>query len=288
MMDVILDAYDLEESIRIDGGPRLLMLPFVRKAIEMMLHDDKDRVLEYLKLARQVERLYQEVPDWYEVVLTSRFGPQPFHGLLGDGDNEDDRDRRSCSHEDTCDEEQGFEERDRDQHAYSHYEDQCKLDKRETCDKELDLEGKDYDCHHEDHCKRKRRERCTEEGCDREETWNEEHTFKGKDQNTQGCNREETCDEERGLKGKDQDTQRCNREETSNKECGLKRKIKIYTIMTKTKIITNSQRVLEIYKSYVRNKDYCKHKRRNQCRALHGCTNEKAHDGSHDGEKGWD
>ena len=41
----------------------------------MLLHDDKDREMEYLKLARKVERLYQEVPDWYEVVMTSRFGP---------------------------------------------------------------------------------------------------------------------------------------------------------------------------------------------------------------------
>ena len=161
-------TYDLEESIRIQGGPRLEMLPLVRKAIEMMLHDEKGRALEYLKLANQVERLYQEVPDLYEAVLTSSFGPQPFHGLLDGDDDEDDQDRRSCSREETCDEEQGFEERYQDQHAYGRCEDRCKLDKRETCDEERDLEGRDCDCHHEDHCKLKRRERCTEEGCDRE------------------------------------------------------------------------------------------------------------------------
>ena len=37
MMDVVLDAYDLEESIRREGGSRLIMLPFISKAIEMML-----------------------------------------------------------------------------------------------------------------------------------------------------------------------------------------------------------------------------------------------------------
>ena len=90
MMDVILDAHDLEESIRIEGGPRLMMLPFVRKSIEMMFHDDKDKALEYLKLERKVERLYPEIPDWYEAVLMSRFGPPPFYGLLGNDDDEDD------------------------------------------------------------------------------------------------------------------------------------------------------------------------------------------------------
>ena len=35
-----------------------MMLPFVRKAMKMMLHDEKGRALEYLKLANQVERLY--------------------------------------------------------------------------------------------------------------------------------------------------------------------------------------------------------------------------------------
>ena len=167
-------TYDLEESIRIQGGPRLEMLPLVRKAIEMMLHDEKGRALEYLKMANQVERLYQEVPDLYEAVLTSSFGPQPFHGLLDGDDDEDDQDRRSCSREETCDEEQGFEERYQDQHAYGRCEDRCKLDKRETCDEEHDLEGRDCDCHHEDHCKLKRRERCDEERYGREETCNEE------------------------------------------------------------------------------------------------------------------
>ena len=331
MMDAVLDAYDLEESIRREGGPRLIMLPFIRKAIEMMLQDDKDRAMDYLKLARQAERLYQEVPDWYEAVMTSRFGPQPFHGLLNNDEDEDDRDIRDYCHEETfneecglvrkdqdiqgcgCEErrdeehgldkrhgyvhsdreeafneEEGFEERDRDRHAYGRYEDHCKLDKGETCDKERDLEGRDYDCHHEDHCKRKRREICTEEGCDHEETWNEEHTFEGKDQDTQGCSREETCDEERGLKGKDQDTRGCNREETSDKERGLEEKDQDLHDYDKDKDhykLTKSARDLQ---SYDRDKDYYKHKRRNQCRALHGCANEKALDGSHDGEKGWD
>ena len=74
MMDVVLAAYDLEESIRIEGGLRLVMLPFVKKAIEMLLHDDKDKAMEYLKLSRKVEILFQEVLDWYETVMTSRFG----------------------------------------------------------------------------------------------------------------------------------------------------------------------------------------------------------------------
>ena len=74
MMDVVLVAYDLEESIRIEGGLRLVMLPFVKKAIEMLLHDDKDKAMEYLKLSRKVEILFQEVLDWYETVMTSRFG----------------------------------------------------------------------------------------------------------------------------------------------------------------------------------------------------------------------
>ena len=130
MEDAILAAYDLEESIRIQGGPRLVMLPLVRKAIEMMLHDEKGRALEYLNLANQVERLYQENPDLYEAVLTSRFGPQPFHGLLNGDDDEDDRDRRSCGREETCDEEQGFEERYPDQHAYGHYEDRLQTRQR--------------------------------------------------------------------------------------------------------------------------------------------------------------
>ena len=50
-MDVVLLAYNLEESIRMEGGPRLVILPFVRKTIEMLLQDDKDRAMEYLKLA---------------------------------------------------------------------------------------------------------------------------------------------------------------------------------------------------------------------------------------------
>ena len=45
MEDVILVAYDLEKSIRIEGGSRLMMLPLVRKAIKMMLHDEKGRAL---------------------------------------------------------------------------------------------------------------------------------------------------------------------------------------------------------------------------------------------------
>ena len=61
MMDVVLVAYDLEKSILIEGGMRLVMLPFVKKAIEMLLHDDKDKAMEYLKLAREAERLCQEV-----------------------------------------------------------------------------------------------------------------------------------------------------------------------------------------------------------------------------------
>ena len=124
-MDVVLVAYDLEETDRIEVGPRLIILPFLRKAIEMMLHDDKDRAMEYLKLARQVVRLYPKA------VMTSRSGPQPFHGLLDDDEDEVDRDRSSCSREETCDEEHGFEGRDRDRHAYGRYEDSCKLDKRE-------------------------------------------------------------------------------------------------------------------------------------------------------------
>ena len=395
MMDAVLDAYDLEESIRREGGPRLIMLPFIRKAIEMMLQDDKDRAMDYLKLARQAERLYQEVPDWYEAVMTSRFGPQPFHGLLNNDEDEDDRDIRDYCHEETfneecglvrneqdiqgcgCEErhdeehgldkrhgyvhsdheeafteEQGFEERDRDQHAYGHYEDRCKLDKGETCDEERDLKGRDYDCHREDHCKCKRRERGIEEGCDREETWNEEHTFEGKDQHSQGCNREETCDEEQAFKGKDQDThvcgheetcdkeygmewkdqdtqgwnpeercdeerglkredregcdneetwneehafdgkdqntQGCSHEETCDKERGLEKKdqdLHGYNQEKDHYKLTKSAQDLQGYDRY---KDYCKHKRKNQCRALHGCANEKALDGSHDGEKGWD
>ena len=59
MMDLVLVAYDLEESIRIDGGLRLVTLPFVGKAIKMMLRDGMDRAIEYLKLARHLERLYQ-------------------------------------------------------------------------------------------------------------------------------------------------------------------------------------------------------------------------------------
>ena len=105
MMDAVLDAYDLEESIRREGGPRLIMLPFIRKAIEMMFQDDKGRALEYLKLARQVERLYPEIPDWYEAVLTSRFKPQPFHGLLNDDEDEGYQGVRKYFHEETFNEE---------------------------------------------------------------------------------------------------------------------------------------------------------------------------------------
>ena len=72
MTNVVLAAYNLEESIRIEGGPRLVMLPFVKKAIKMLLHDDKDKAMEYLKLVREAERLYQEVPDWHEAVMTAR------------------------------------------------------------------------------------------------------------------------------------------------------------------------------------------------------------------------
>ena len=61
MTNVVLAAYNLEESIRIEGGLRLVMLPFVKKAIKMLLHDDKDKAMEYLKLAREAERLCQEV-----------------------------------------------------------------------------------------------------------------------------------------------------------------------------------------------------------------------------------
>ena len=37
MMDVDLAAYDMEEPIIIEGGPKLIILPFVRKGIKMML-----------------------------------------------------------------------------------------------------------------------------------------------------------------------------------------------------------------------------------------------------------
>ena len=40
-MDVALVAYDLEELIIIEGCSKLLILLFVRKAIEMMLQDNK-------------------------------------------------------------------------------------------------------------------------------------------------------------------------------------------------------------------------------------------------------
>ena len=287
-----MEAYDLEKSIRIEGGPRLMMLPLVRKAIKMMLHDEKGRALEYLKLANQVERLYQEVPDWFDSVLTSRFGSQPFLGLFDGDDNEDDRDRRSCGREETCDEEQVFEERYQDQHAYGRCEDRCELEKRETCDEECNLEGRDCDQHayghHEDHCKLKTRERCIEEGCNREEkcdeehglkredregcghkeTSNEEYWFEGKDQDTQRCNREETCDEESGLKGKDQDTQACNREETFDKERGLEETNRDPHGYDKDKDHSKLERSARDLEGYDRDKDYSKHKRRNE--ALHG------------------
>ena len=80
MMDVVLAAYVLEELIIREGGPRLVMLPFVKKAIEMLLHNDKDKAMEYLKLAREAERLYQEVPDWYEAVMKWRWDHDS-HGL---------------------------------------------------------------------------------------------------------------------------------------------------------------------------------------------------------------
>ena len=89
-----------------------MMLSLVRKAIKMMLHDENGRALEYLKLANQVESPYQEVPDWYEAVMKSRFGPQPFHGFLNDDEDEDDRDCRSYGREVTCDEERGLKSED--------------------------------------------------------------------------------------------------------------------------------------------------------------------------------
>ena len=176
MMDVVLAAYDLEESIRIEGGLRLVMLPFVKKAIKMLLHDDKDKAMEYLKLARKVERLNQEVPDWYEAVMMSRFGPQPFHGFLDNDEDEDDQDCHSCGRKETCDEEHVLERRDHDRHTYGQHEDRCKLKRREICD---------------------------EEGRDREETCAKEHGIKTKDQGIRGCSREERNNEERGLKMED-------------------------------------------------------------------------------------
>ena len=156
MMDVVLLAYDLEESIRIEGGPRLVILPFVRKAIEMMLHDDKDRALEYLKLARQVERLYQEVPDWYEAVLTSRFGPQPFHGLLNDDESEDYQDVHDYCHEETFNKECGLIRKDEDIRGCGR-EEEHGVDKRdryvhgcgleEACNKDNGFKGIDQDQH---------------------------------------------------------------------------------------------------------------------------------------------
>ena len=178
MEDAILATYDLEESIRIQGGPRLEMLPLVRKAIEMMLHDEKGRALEYLKMANQVERLYQEVPDLYEAVLTSSFGPQPFHGLLDGDDDEDDQDRRSCSREETCDEEHGLKREDRE--GCNH---------KETSNEEHQFEGNDQDT----------------QGCGHEETFSEESGLVRKDEDTQGCYGEETSDKERGLEETDQD-----------------------------------------------------------------------------------
>ena len=169
-----------------------------------------------------------------------------FYGLLDGDDDEDDRDWHSCGCEETCDEEQGFEERDRDRHAYGRYEDRCKLDKGETCDEERGLKREDR------------------EGCDNEETWNEEHAFEGKDQDTQGCSREETCDKERGLEEKDQDLHGYDKDKDHYK-------------------LTKSARDLQ---GYDRDKDYCEHKRRNQ--ALHGCANEKALNESRDGESSWD
>ena len=270
MEDAILVAYDLEKSIRIEGGPRLMMLPLVRKAIKMMLHDEKGRALEYLKLANQVERLYQEVPDWFDAVLTSRFGSQPFLGLFDGDDNEDDRDRRSCGQEETCDEECNLEGRDCDQHAYGHHEDHCKLKTRERCIKE--------GCNREERCDEEHGlKREDPEGCSHKETSNEEHWFEGKDQDTQGCNHEETCDEESGLKGKDQDTQGCNREETSDKERGLEETNRDPHGYDKDKDHSKLARSARDLEGYDRDKDYSKHKRRNE--ALHGYATLERRDG---------
>ena len=40
MIDVVLATYDLELII-IGGNPKILILPFVRKSIDMMLQDDE-------------------------------------------------------------------------------------------------------------------------------------------------------------------------------------------------------------------------------------------------------
>mgnify|MGYP006889200761 CR=1 FL=1 len=146
----MLATYDLEKSIRIEGGPRLVMLPFVKNAIKMLLRDDKDKALEYLKLARETERLYHEIPDWYEAVMTSRFGPRPFHGFLDDDEDEDDRDYCSYDREEICDEEHGFKTEGRDTQGCG---------REETCGEEHRIEGKDQDtqrCGHEETCNRKR------------------------------------------------------------------------------------------------------------------------------------
>ena len=277
MEDAILVAYDLEKSIRLEGGPRLMMLPLVRKAIKMMLHDEKGRALEYLKLANQVERLYQEVPDWFDAVLTSRFGSQPFYGFLDDDEDEDDRDCHSYGREATCDEERGLKSEDQDIRG---------RDREETCEEESGVKSEDQDirgCDHEEICDEehglKTEGRDTQE-CGREERRDEERGFEGKDQDTQGCGREETCGEEHGIEGKDQYTQRCGHEETCNSE--LEEKDQDLHDYNKDKDPFKHTRSARDLQSYDRDKDYSENERRNE--ALHGCATL----GSRDGKRSWD
>ena len=42
MMDVVLAAYDLKESIIIEDGAKLIICLFLRNAIKMMLQHDKE------------------------------------------------------------------------------------------------------------------------------------------------------------------------------------------------------------------------------------------------------
>ena len=68
----------MEELVVIDCSPKILILPFVRNAIEIMLRDDKKRVMEYLKMVKQFEILSQKDLEGCQVVtkvVTSKLVP---------------------------------------------------------------------------------------------------------------------------------------------------------------------------------------------------------------------
>ena len=144
--------------------------------------------------------LFQAVPNWYMIVMTSRLKPLHFRGMVYDDSHNDEKDERIL-------------EDDPDRHS-------CICDK--TWNEEHDHKKKDRDIH----------------GCGHEEPCDEERGLERRNQDIHGCDREEKCDEERAIERRDRDIHGCSCEEKRDEEC-TQFLIIIIPSLTLTLIVTN-------------------------------------------------